>query len=159
MIPGGLASLDWFFGRMKLAGSAEAMFGGEAAARLSLTPTEYFARNCWVGASFIRPIEVDIRHLVGVDKIMWGADYPHSEGTAPLTREALRASFANVPVDECRAMFAGNAAAVYGFDLTRLAEVADRIGPAVAEVHMPLTEWPAASTCGVFDRDAIIRSW
>ncbi len=160
-IPGGLASLDWFLGRMKRTGSAEAMFGGEAAARLSLTPTEYFARNCWVGASFIRPIEVDIRHLVGVEKIMWGADYPHSEGTTPLTREALRASFANVPVDECRLMFAGNAAHVYGFDLTALAAVAERIGPTVAEVHVPLppAEYPADTTCGAFDADAIIRSW
>lgn len=159
-IPGGLTSLDWFLGRMKRTGSAEAMFGGEAAARLSLTPTEYFARNCWVGASFIRPIEVDIRHLVGVEKIMWGADYPHSEGTQPLTREALRASFANVAVDECRLMFAGNAADVYGFDLRALATVAERIGPSVDEIHVPLSpaEYPV-TTCGAFDRDAIIRSW
>lgn len=160
-IPGGLQSLDWFYRRMMLPGAAEAMFGYEAASKLSLTPSEYFARNCFVGASFLRPIESDLRHLVGVDRIMWGTDYPHSEGSTPHSREALRASFAHVPVDECRLMLGETAARVYKFDLDALTAVAGRIGPTLAEVHTPIApaEFPAGSTCNAFDTQTIVRSW
>jgi hypothetical protein len=39
-------------------------------------------------------------------------------------------------------MLGGNAGPLYGFDLDALAPVAARIGPRVAEVHVPLTERP-----------------
>jgi predicted TIM-barrel fold metal-dependent hydrolase len=158
-IPGGLSSLDWFYRRMMRAGTPESLFGGEVARKLSLTPSEYFARNCYVGASFLRPIECTVRHDIGVDRIMWGSDYPHSEGSWPYTREALRASFADVPEPEVRAMLAGTAAGVYGFDLELLGEVAGRIGPTVDEVAKPLDRYPPDSTCNAFDEDAIIRAW
>jgi predicted TIM-barrel fold metal-dependent hydrolase len=160
-IPGGLASLDWFYRRMMIPAAPEHLFGGAAASELSLLPSEYFARNCYVGASFIRPIEADLRHLVGVDRIMWGTDYPHSEGSTPYSREALRASFAHVAVDECRLMLGGTAAEVYDFDLPLLSTVASRIGPTLDEVHVPLSpsQYPTDSTCNAFDADAIVRSW
>ena len=44
---------------------------------LSLTPTGYFEQNGWIGASFLRPHEAKFRHEIGVDKLMWGSDYPH----------------------------------------------------------------------------------
>ena len=90
---------------------------------------------------------------------MWGTDYPHSEGTAPYTREALRASFAHAAVDECRLMFGKTAADVYGFDVTHLARIAAEIGPAIDEIHRPLHEFPSDTHCGAFDLDAIVRSW
>jgi predicted TIM-barrel fold metal-dependent hydrolase len=158
-VPGGLASLDWFYGRMKKEDHPEHLFGGEAVAKMSLTPSEYFARNCWIGASFLRPAECDVRHLIGIDRIMWGADYPHSEGSVPHTLEALQVSFANVPVEECRQMFGLNAADVYHFDLSLLTPLAEKYGPRVEDVHQPLQEWPAGSTCGAFDDNPIVRSW
>jgi predicted TIM-barrel fold metal-dependent hydrolase len=158
-VPGTLANLDWFAKRMRIPTAAESHFGGEAVAKLSLTPSEYFARNCWVGASFLRPVESALRHDVGVDRIMWGSDYPHSEGSYPYSREALRAAFAGAPEPEIRAMLAGNAARVYGFDLDALDTVAARVGPTVAEVAQPLAELPADSTCNAFDPDAIVRTW
>jgi hypothetical protein len=39
-------------------------------------------------------------------------------------------------------VLAGNAAALYGFDLDALAEPASRLGPTVSEVSQPLTELP-----------------
>jgi predicted TIM-barrel fold metal-dependent hydrolase len=158
-IPGGLSSLDWFRRRMLIETAPESRFGGEAAAKLSLTPSEYFARNCYVGASFMRPIECSKRHEIGVDRIMWGSDYPHSEGSYPHTREVLRHSFADVSVDETRRMLSGTAAEVYGFDLAALDALAAAVGPTVAEVHVPLELVPADSTCNAFDEDAIVRAW
>jgi predicted TIM-barrel fold metal-dependent hydrolase len=125
-------------------------FGHEAIAALRLTPTEYFQRNCVIGASSCQPAEIGCRYDVGVERIMWGADYPHPEGTMPFTTEALRATFAQVPVAECRAMFGENAARVYGFDLAALRPVADRIGPRVAEISQPLDAYPADSLFPVY---------
>jgi predicted TIM-barrel fold metal-dependent hydrolase len=158
-VPGGLASLDWFYGRMKKETHPEHLFGGEAVAKMSLTPSEYFARNCWIGASFLRPAECDVRHLIGIDRIMWGADYPHHEGSVPHTLEALQVTFANVPDEECRLMFGLTAADVYHFDLGLLAPLADRLGPRVDDVHRPLEAWPEGTTCGAFDDNPIVRSW
>nr|MDT0664004.1 amidohydrolase family protein [Micromonospora sp. DSM 115978] len=139
-IPDELLRLDYFFDRMRRAtGSQEAAWGLPVVGRLSLKPSEYWARQCAVGASFIRPFEVGLRDRVGIDKIMWGSDYPHREGSHPYSREAVRASFAGVDAAEVALMLGGNAAAVYGFDLDALRPLADQVGPTVAEVAEPLS--------------------
>ena len=106
--------------------------------QLSLSPSDYFARQCNVGASFIRPAVVPLRAKVGIDKIMWGTDYPHKEASTPYTNEALRAAFAGVPHDETALMLGGNAARIYGFDLDVLEPIARRIGPRIRDVDVPL---------------------
>jgi hypothetical protein len=69
---------------------------------------------------------------------MWGSDYPHLEGCWPYTREHLRMAFEGVPEGEIRQMVGGNAAELYGFDLTLLEQLADRHGPTVEEIAQPL---------------------
>jgi predicted TIM-barrel fold metal-dependent hydrolase len=138
-IPEELVRVDYFFDRMSSAKeSQEIQWGMEVVGRLSLRPSEYWARQCHIGSSFIRPAEVGLRHSVGLDRIMWGNDYPHREGSFPYSHEHLRASFAGVPVDEVAAMLGQNAAEVYGFDLGTLRPIADRVGPRVADVDVPL---------------------
>jgi predicted TIM-barrel fold metal-dependent hydrolase len=150
-IPEELMRLDFFFHRFATAkGSQELEWGLPIIERMSLKPSEYFARNVMVGSSFIRPDEVKLRHVVGVDKIMWGSDYPHKEGTAPFTGEALRASFAGVDPAEVQQMLADNTARTYGFDLDALRPIADEIGPRVADVDIPLPPQslpPEAEAC------------
>lgn len=107
-------------------------------AKLSLQPSEYWARQCHVGASFIRPMEMGVRHQVGVDRIMWGSDYPHKEASSPYSREAIALAFAGVPKNEAEMMLSLNAAKLYGFDLNLLRPIADRIGPKVDEVFAGL---------------------
>ncbi len=160
-IPGALRSLDWFQRRMRLESAAEFQFGGEVATKMTLTPTEYFARNCYVGASFIRPIEAALRDDVGVDRIMWGSDFPHSEGSYPYTTEALRASLSDATDAELRSMLSETAASVYGFDTVALQAIADRVGPTHEELSVPLApvDFPPDSTCNAFDPDAVVRSW
>jgi predicted TIM-barrel fold metal-dependent hydrolase len=114
---------------------------------LSLTPLEYFQRNVHLGTSLMISHDVEARHELGVNKIMWGADYPHHEGLFPHTRLGLRALFSKVPEDEVRTITSLNAAELYGFDLEYLQEVADEIGPSVEEVATPISpgELPASS--------------
>ena len=88
--------------------------------RLGRKPSEYWATNCWVGASFMTHEDAIDRELIGVDRIMWGSDFPHEEGTFPFTREALANAYSGVDPAEVALMVGGNAAHVYGFDLHRL---------------------------------------
>jgi predicted TIM-barrel fold metal-dependent hydrolase len=96
---------------------------------LSMLPSEYFDRNCAIGASNTRRRELGRRYEIGVGNIMWGNDFPHPEGTWPYTREFLKDRFWDVPVDETMQILGLNQAAFYGFDLGKLQPLADRIGP------------------------------
>ena len=160
-VPRGNDTLDWFHRRMTHGGAAEAVFFGAVAKGMSMTPSEYFQRNFWVGASFLRPSESALRYEVGVDRIMWGADYPHSEGSYPYTTEALRAAFAPCPPAETRMMVETTAADLYGFDLDALRVIGDKVGPTVADLQVPLdpSDYPADSTCNAFDHEQVIKAW
>ncbi|MFI9718960.1 amidohydrolase family protein [Streptomyces sp. NPDC052396] len=159
-IPPVLATLDHYHARLTTSrtqlDSAEAKFGAGLAVR---APSAYWRENCFVGASFMRPYEVPLRHRIGVDKVMWGSDYPHDEGTYPHSREALRAAYAGLPREEVAAMVGGNAAAVYGFDLGFLDSIAARVGPTAAELAEPLGEAPAGATSPVFVAGVVGRAW
>jgi predicted TIM-barrel fold metal-dependent hydrolase len=111
--------------------------------RLPKSATEYFHQNVWLGVSFPKVADAEAaRTTLGIDKFMWGSDYPHDEGTYPYTTLALRQVFHDWPEQALRKVLAENAAGVYGFDLGALAEPASRLGPAVSEVAQPLTELP-----------------
>ena len=99
------------------------------------TPSEYWSSNCFAGASFIHKVEVEMRKEIGIDKILFGRDYPHPEGTWPHTKLWLQDAFFGVPEDELRSMLGENAIRFFGLDQHRLAEIALRIGPSVAEVN------------------------
>jgi predicted TIM-barrel fold metal-dependent hydrolase len=138
-LPETLGTLDFFWDRMSHAvGSQEYEWGHPVVGGLSLRPSEYWSRQCHVGSSFMRPTEAALRHAVGLDKVMWGSDYPHKEASFPYSRQALRLSFAGVDPVEVQQMVGANAARVYGFDLGRLAEVAAVVGPTHAEIAEPL---------------------
>ena len=145
-----LAQLDVFHAQMKTGRIGELKYGPDEV--LPLKPSEYFARNCWIGASFPSPVEAASRHDIGVDRFMWGSDYPHHESTYPYTREALRRAFAGTDPVEVQQVLADNAAAVYDFDLDALAPLAATAGPTVAEVSVPLDEIPADATSPGFYR-------
>ena len=104
-------------------------------AELAMKPSEYFHRNCFMAASVMGDIEVERRHRIGLDNLMWGSDYPHPEGSWPRTRDWLRDRFHDVPVDETRKILGTNALNVYNFDADALAPHVARIGPTVKDLH------------------------
>ena len=78
-------------------------------------PSDFFRRN--VVLSFQEDaIGIRLRNVIGVDNMMWGSDYPHSESTFPRLRKILE----DVPDDEQAKIAAGNTARVYHFDVARL---------------------------------------
>ena len=109
-------------------------------------PSFYAKRNCWYGTSFPGKQEIDGRYEVGIDKVCWGSDYPHYEGSFPYSREAMRLAHAELPEDEVRALLGGNTAKFYGFDLDKLAPLAARVAVMPKDVAQPLTEIPKGAT-------------
>src|SRR5262249_9928736 len=84
-----------------------------------MRPSDFFHRN--VRLSFQEDaIGIRLRDAIGVDNIMWGSDYPHSESTFPQSRQILAEILAGVPDDEQAKIVGGNTARLYGFDVAGL---------------------------------------
>jgi hypothetical protein len=73
---------------------------------------------------------------------MWGSDYPHNEACSPLSIESIRHSFNTWSESDMKKVLSENAAGVYGIDLSSLLPIAEKIGPTVAEIAVPLDVIP-----------------
>ncbi len=124
--------------------------------RLNRKPSEYWGTNCWVGASFMTREDAVDRELIGVDRIMWGSDFPHEEGTFPFTREALANTYSGMDPAEVALMVGANAAHVYGFDLGYLDVIAAQIGPEIAQVAKPIDRQPDTLSLAFEPRSATL---
>ncbi len=102
-IPYFLSQLDDNYERTRY--WAERFYGLEPPPR----PLEaYIREHCWWG--FLRdPFGVEMRHHIGVERVMWGNDFPHSAGNWPNSRQLIKEIFKNVPNDERYRMLVGNA--------------------------------------------------
>lgn len=86
----------------------------------AVRPSDFFHRNVFL--SFQEDaVGIRLRDVIGVDNMMWGSDYPHSESTFPHSRKILADILAGVPEDEQARITGGNTARLYGFDVGRLA--------------------------------------
>ena len=143
-----LDTMDQFYPRMQQGNIGELRFIEPCL--LERTPSEYWRANCFVAASFLHRDDCAKRDLIGTEKIMWGSDYPHLEGTRPFTNEAIRRTFGGVDPSEVQSMLADTAAEVYGFDLAFLEPLAAQHGPVVSEVMSGLDEVPKGATSLAF---------
>ena len=78
-------------------------------------PSDFFHSNVFLGfqedAMGIRD-----RHIIGVDNLQWGADYPHAESTFPRSREILENILADCTEEEKAKIAGGNTARIYHLD-------------------------------------------
>lgn len=116
--------------------------GIDPAVILPHRPSDYFRRNVMIGAAFPSPSDAAAMRELGIDRIMWGSDYPHVEACSPHSRESMRHTFVGWQPAELRQVLSENAARVYGFDLAALAPLAAVHGPTVAELATPLAVLP-----------------
>jgi predicted TIM-barrel fold metal-dependent hydrolase len=102
-------------------------------------PAEYFHDHIFLGGSLMQPSDAEMRHSIGVKQMMWGSDYPHLEGSAPINREAMRYVLHGLPEEEIRQILGANAIRLWGFDEQLLQDVADRVGPTVNDLATPIS--------------------
>lgn len=109
---------------------------------LPLRPGQYWDRQCFVGSSPpAGRAEIEARHLIGVDKLMWGSDYPHPDGAWPRSRQRISEMFAGVPIPEVRLILGENALKVYPFERALLRRIADRVGISPAAIGDTPAAW------------------
>ncbi len=103
---------------------------GDYRSHLTMKPSEYFQRNCYVSASaHFDEGSTAVRHEIGINNIMWGSDYPHPEGSWPNTRQKLIDTLGPLPDDEVKLILATNAIRCYDLDEAALTKLAAKIGP------------------------------
>lgn len=79
-------------------------------------PSDFFRRQVFL--SFQEDaLGIRDRELIGVDNLMWGSDYPHTESTFPRSQDILDHILADVPVEERRQITRSNVERLYHFDL------------------------------------------
>jgi len=84
-------------------------------------PSDHFRRN--VRLSFIEDrLAVPMRAEIGVDNLMWGSDYPHSEGTYPHSRKIVAEFSETLSATDARAVVFDTAAELFHFDREKILE-------------------------------------
>ena len=139
-VPPLLRQLDGYHAQMK--GGRVGELGFPAEIVTPQKPSDYFAQNCYIGASFPPPSEASATAEVGWDKVMWGSDYPHNEGCYPYSTKALQRSFSGATPEQLKMILSENQAKVYGFDLEALQAQAQLHGPSIEELSTPLDKIP-----------------
>ena len=77
-----------------------------------MLPSDYFHRNVFLGFQE-DALGIKERHIIGVDNLQWGSDYPHPESTFPRTQQILGEILADCTEAEKAKIAGGNAARIY----------------------------------------------
>jgi predicted TIM-barrel fold metal-dependent hydrolase len=77
-----------------------------------LLPSEYFRRNLYY-TYITDQYGVKNRHEIGVDRILWSSDYPHTGTDWPRSWDTINRHFEGVAPEEKQMILAGNAARLY----------------------------------------------
>jgi len=75
--------------------------------RLERRPSEYIREHCYWGFQHDQ-VGVELRHHLGVDRLIWATDFPHQESDWPNSMAVVDHNFAEIPANEKHKMVAGN---------------------------------------------------
>lgn len=81
--------------------------------KLSVKPSAIIDRQVWASFQHDRAC-IAARHLPGGRNIMWGSDYPHAEGTFPISRQVMQGLFEGMDISD------GDRADILGLNAARL---------------------------------------
>jgi predicted TIM-barrel fold metal-dependent hydrolase len=121
-VPGILTRIEWDYPQYR----------DTHAPYLSLTPKEYFQRNCWAAVEGSEPEIEATASLIGADRMCISTDYPHFDSNFPNVANNL---LANVSRETAETIFMGGAH-LYGFDddhFAKAAKAAEKTQAAAAE--------------------------
>jgi predicted TIM-barrel fold metal-dependent hydrolase len=78
----------------------------------AMLPSDYFHRNVFAGFQE-DTMGIRDRHIIGVDNLLWGSDYPHVESTFPRTLQIIEEILVDCTAEEKAKIAGGNAARIY----------------------------------------------
>src|SRR5207245_1222975 len=79
----------------------------------------YVDENVFVGI-INDPLAAKLRHEIGLDRIMWGSDFPHPPCPYPHTRQRISEILAGIPETDRAAIVSENVSRLYGIDVAAL---------------------------------------
>ena len=62
---------------------------------------------------------LQLRHKIGVDRLIWGSDFAHASSDWPNSQRMLDQTFVGVPADERRRILRDNVAELYGIEVAQ----------------------------------------
>jgi predicted TIM-barrel fold metal-dependent hydrolase len=83
--------------------------------KLSVLPSELIFRQVYTSFQHDRH-SVAVAEAVGYDKLMWGSDYPHLEGTFPNTQKVLHELFDDVSDAMLQRVTQGSFSELFGLE-------------------------------------------
>lgn len=75
-------------------------------------PSDFFHSNVFLGFQE-DALGIRDRHIIGVDSLQWGSDYPHAESTFPKSREIIEEILVDCTEEEKAKIVGGNSARIY----------------------------------------------
>jgi predicted TIM-barrel fold metal-dependent hydrolase len=81
----------------------------------AMLPSDFFHRSVFLSFQEDQ-LGIRDRALIGVENLMWGSDYPHTEATFPRSQQILERILAGVPEEERAKITCTNVARLYHFD-------------------------------------------
>ncbi len=77
-------------------------------------PSELFRKHMW-GCFIVDQHGLASRDEIGIDRMLWECDYPHSDSHWPNSRKVASEQFLDVPDDEVRQIVELNARELFHF--------------------------------------------
>ena len=110
-----LSWIPYWLARLDETYKERGFYGRGWRSKQGLLPSDYWHKNMF--ATFLEDdVGVQrLRDIIGVENMLWGNDYPHSESTWPKSREYLDRIFDGVPHEERRKITSENAGKLFGF--------------------------------------------
>ena len=78
-------------------------------------PSDFFHSNVFLGFQE-DALGIRDRHIIGVDNLLWGGDYPHQESTFPRSLQIIEEILVDCTEEEKAKIAGSNSARVYGLD-------------------------------------------
>lgn len=106
------ADMNWVPGALQSATTIYECFIKLIEPKIKRHPREYWSENCFV--TFMHdPAGMMLLDIIGHDRVMWSADYPHIEGTFGTSWDAIDTVLSSVDAVQARAMLGGTALKVF----------------------------------------------
>jgi predicted TIM-barrel fold metal-dependent hydrolase len=82
---------------------------------MKLKPSEYWQRQCKATFQYdvIGPKLIGTNNLMTVDTLMWGSDYPHTDGIWPESTKYIEEQFVGLSREDINKITCENAAKFY----------------------------------------------
>jgi predicted TIM-barrel fold metal-dependent hydrolase len=80
---------------------------------IKMKPSDYWRRQCRATFQYDR-IGAKLLDDLGVENVMWGSDYPHSDGVFPDSQEYIKRQFSHLPSATQRKIICENVGKFYG---------------------------------------------